>query len=64
MTAYADRVDSSGTAISSGDNQYTIKLDIAENGTITRKCQTSQATATVTAMCKSIANGNADGIIK
>ena len=64
LTAYADRVDSSGTVITSGDNQYTIKLDIAADGTITRKCQTSQATATVTAMCKSIANGAADGVIK
>ena len=64
LTAYADRVDSSGNVISSGDNQYTIKLDIAADGTITRTCQKSQAATDVTAMCKSIANGDTNGKIK
>ncbi|MDD7501433.1 MAG: prepilin-type N-terminal cleavage/methylation domain-containing protein [Elusimicrobia bacterium] len=64
LTAYADRANSSGTVIDSGDNQYTIKLTIDTNGVIERTCQKSQTATDVTAMCKSIANGDTNGKIK
>ncbi len=61
-----------GTAIT-GDNAYYINMYIANDGTITRWCNTAAATASstatpptsgVSALCKSIANGAANGLIK
>lgn len=54
------------------DTQYTISLSIDANGTIRRQCTTAKPTTVLTAdattgasaVCKSIANGNAGGMIK
>ncbi len=53
-----------GAAITSGDNKYAILLTIDADGKITRKCQESTSSTTVTAMCKSISNGSSTGEIK
>ena len=63
FSAVAERANN-GRVIWSADNQYAILLTIDANGTITRKCQQSIASTTVTAMCKSISNGSATGEIK
>lgn len=63
FSAVAERANN-GTVISSGDNQYAITLSIGSNGIISRYCYQTKSTSTVTAMCKSIANGNAAGQIK
>ena len=62
-----------GTA-TTGDNAYHLNMYIANDGTITRWCNTTAATSTstastpttngVTAICKSIANGDTKGLIK
>lgn len=63
FVAVAERANN-GTVISTGDNQYAIVLNI-NNGTSTRKCQKTAADATaIPAICKSIANGATDGVIK
>ena len=64
FTADATRANG-GQKISTGDNQYAIVLNI-NNGTITRTCKktATDTSATTTAMCKSIANGSANGEIK
>lgn len=63
LTAVAERANG-GTVVASGDNQYAITLTLTTDGVITRKCTQSKNSTTVTAMCKSIANGNAQGEIK
>ena len=68
--AKAERTDSSGNVISSGDNQYAIMLGIDDAGRIYRWCDASAAADTKTSgysttskICKAIAN-NATGEIK
>ena len=63
FTADATRANG-GTPIT-GDNQYAIVLNI-NNGAITRTCKktATDTSTTTTAMCKSIANGSANGEIK
>lgn len=61
-----------GTAITSGDNAYSISMIVTPDGTITRWCAAAAATSSTTAaptentttMCKSIANGDAKGLLK
>lgn len=71
----AQRGTVSGTSFTPStntDTQYTISLSIDANGTIRRQCTTAKPTAVLTAdattgasaVCKSIANGNAGGMIK
>ncbi len=60
------------TAASTTDTKYTINASIDSNGVIRRWCETNAPTAVLTAdkttgassICKSIANGNAGGMIK
>lgn len=63
FVAVAERANN-GNVISSGDNQYSISLDISSTGTITRRCTKTKSTSDITSMCKSIANGDSDGFIK
>ncbi len=63
LTAVAERANN-GTVVTTGDNQYAITLTITPDGVITRKCQQSKTSTTVNSICKSIANGNAQGEIK
>lgn len=71
-TAQRGTVGSTGTFAPSTntDTKYTINISIDANGTIRRSCTTTPiATATdpttaASAVCKSIANGNTNGIIK
>ncbi len=73
--AVAQRGQVSGTSFtpsSTTDTRYTINASIDANGTIRRWCETAKPTAVLTAdktsgasaICKSIANGNAGGMIK
>ena len=69
LYAVAQRANN-GTAVSSGDQQYAIILQLDENGTLSRCCTKTvpnayacDAAANVTSTCKSIAN-NANGILK
>lgn len=75
LLATAQRGTVSGstfTASTSTDTKYSINLSIDSNGNIRRQCTTDKATAVLTAdattgasaICKSIANGNAGGMIK
>lgn len=75
LLATAQRGSVSGstfTASTSTDTQYSINLSIDANGNIRRNCSTAKPTAPLSAdptddasaICKSIANGNAKGIIK
>ena len=60
------------TASTNTDSQYTINASIDANGNIRRWCETAVPTAVLaadktsgaSAICKSIANGNAGGMIK
>ena len=71
VVAKAQRANN-GTA-TTGDNAYHLNMYIANDGTITRWCNTAAATTSstatpptsgVTAMCKNIAGGNSSGLIK
>ena len=75
LLAVAQRGTVSGstfTPSTSTDTQYTINASIDANGNIFRWCETAVPTAVLTAdkttgassICKSIANGNAGGMIK
>lgn len=75
LLATAQRGTVSGdtfTASTSADTQYSINLSIDANGNIRRQCTTAKptevlaadATTGASAICKSIANGNAGGMIK
>ena len=75
LLATAQRGTVSGgtfTASTSTDTQYSINLSIDANGNIRRQCTTAKpetvltadATTGASAICKSIANGNAGGMIK
>ena len=60
------------TASTNTDSQYTINASIDADGNIRRWCETAKPTAVLTtdkttgasSICKSIANGNAGGMIK
>lgn len=75
LLATAQRGTVSGgtfTPSTSTDTQYSINLSIDSDGNIRRNCSTAKPTAPLSAdptdaasaICKSIANGNAKGIIK
>lgn len=75
LLATAQRGTVSGgtfTASTSTDTQYSINLSIDSDGNIRRQCTTAKpetvltadATTGASAICKSIANGNAGGMIK
>lgn len=75
LLATAQRGTVSGstfTASNSTDTQYSINLSIDSDGNIRRQCTTAKPTTVLTAdategasaICKSIANGNAGGMIK
>lgn len=70
-TAQRGKVNGSTfTASDNADTKYTINISIDANGLIRRSCTTTpmataaDPTTAASAVCKSIANGNANGIIK
>ncbi len=62
--ATASRITSAGSAFTSGDRAYSIKAEIDANGVMTRTCVPKTGDTAAAAMCKTIANGASDYVIK
>lgn len=58
----AQRVTSAGTAFADGERAYSITAELNANGVLERKCVPNHNDAA--AMCKTIANGASDYVIK
>ena len=60
----AERITSAGTAFANGDRAYSIKAEIDSDGVLTRTCVPKTGDTAAAAMCKTIANGASDYVIK
>lgn len=64
-TAVRSKQGADGSMVdATGEQQYAIILTLDTDGIIERKCQQSSSVTTVPAICKAIANGDANGKIK
>jgi len=60
----AQRVTSAGTPFANGDRAYSIVAELKDGGVLERKCLPKESDAAAAAMCKTIANGASDYVIK